>query len=332
MKLAHLAAVALLLPTFAFADAAPSIGDDKASAFKGSPKVAIAEFGVEFYTQLHAEGRQGGAAAMVTTELQGVSDADFQAITDQAYADTLAALKSAGIEVLDQAALNADAGYQALAEKYGAPSPYTFTDSSVVKAKPMVSKVFAPAGMKAFLSTSTGRGDFGQRLDSQNQGRGTKEGELAKSLGATLLHVHYLVGFGLPSASKNNALWGGSTARAGIAMGNVLFAEDTEWQFVTAAGMRTFTNSHRPRHTGALYLDKPFMAEKNIFAVQDTTGSAEKKSDGVMNAMGSLLGGFGQKTKLSDATPENAEAYRQNVSQLIATSATAFAQALGAAK
>ena len=332
MKLAHLAAVTILLPTFAFADLSPSIGDDKASAFKGTQKVAIAEFGVEFYTQIHAEGRQGGAAAMVTTELQGVSDADFQAITDQAYADTLATLKTAGIEVLDQATVNANADYQKLAEKYGAPSPYTFTDSSVVTDKPMVSKVFAPAGMKAFLSTSTARGNFSQRTDSQNQGRGTKEGELAKSLGATLLHVHYLVGFGLPSSSKNNALWGGSTARAGIEMGNALFAEDTEWQFVTEAGMRTFTTSKRPRHTGALYLAKPLVAEKNIFAVQDTTGSADKKSDGVMNAMGSLLGGFGQKTKRSDATPESADAYRQNVGQLIASSATAFAQALGAAK
>jgi len=332
MKFAHLAAVVVLLPMLALADASPSIGDDKASAFKGSARVAIAEFGVEFYTQIHAEGRQGGAAAMVTTELKGVSDADFQAITEQAYADTLAALQTAGIEVLDQAVVNADAGYQALVEKYGEPSPYTFADSSLVKDKPMVSRVFAPLGMKAFLSTSTQRGNFSQRTDSQNQGRGSREGELAKSLGATLLHVHYLVGFGLPSASRNNALWGGSTARAGIAMGNVLFAEDTEWQFVTDAGMRTFTTSKRPRHTGALYLAKPYVAEKNLFTVQDTTGSADQRSDGVMNAMGSLLGGFGQKTQRSDAAPESADAYRQNVTQLIATSASAFAQALRAAQ
>ena len=33
---------------------------------KGPSKVVIAEFGVEFYRQLHAEGRSGGANAQVT--------------------------------------------------------------------------------------------------------------------------------------------------------------------------------------------------------------------------------------------------------------------------
>lgn len=334
MKPAQLLALVLLLPALALAGAEPSLGDDKASAFKGSQKVAITEFGVEFYTQIHAEGRQGGADARVTTTLAGVSAEDFQAITEQAYADTVAQLKAAGFEVLDPAVVNADADHQALAEKYGAPSPYTFSDSSFGNDKPMISQIVAPAGMPAYFSSSLAvvRGGFGQRTDAQNQGRGMKEGELAKSLGATLLHIHYLVGFGLPSASKNNALWGGSTARATIEMGNVLFPQESEWQFVSSAGARTFTTSSRARHSGALYLSKPFTSGNNIYALQDSTSGADQRGDGVMNAMGGLLGGFGQKTKRSVATPGSAEAYRQDVQQLLSGATTAFASALAAAR
>jgi len=333
MKFSPLFASLCLLPGLVFADAA-SLGDDKVSAFKGSQKVAITEFGVEFYTQIHAEGRQGGANAQVTSVLNGVGAEDFQAITDKAYADTVASLKAAGFEVLDPAVVGADPLYQKLVEKYGQPSPWTLTDSSVVKGKPMISQVVAPAGMPAYFSSSivTNRGDFGQRTDAQNQGRGAKEGELAKSLGATLLHVHYLVGFGLPSASKNNALFGGSTARAAIEPGNVLFPLDSEWQFVTSAGARTFTSSSRPRHSGALYLDRPLSSATNIFALQDATTSADKKGDGAMNAMGELFGGFGQKTKRSDAAPSSAEAYRQDVDALLQQATAAFTAALAAAR
>lgn len=329
---AALMGLALLLP--ALSQSAPDIGDDKSSAFKGTQKVAIAEFGVEFYTQIHAEGRQGGANAQVTTTLGGVGAADFQAIADKAYAETVASLKAAGFEVLDQAALDADPGYQKLAEKYGEPSPWTFTDTSIVKGKPMISQVVAPTGMKAYFSSSlkAERGSFGQRTDAQNQGRGAKEGELAKSLGATLLHIHYLVGFGMPSASKNNALWGGSTARAAIEVGNVLFPEESEWQFVTSSGARTFTNSSRIRHSGVLYLNKPLTSETNVFGLTDTTGSADKKNDAFMNGMGELFGGFGQKSKRSEATPSSAEAYRQDIDALLQQATASFTNALAAAR
>ncbi|TXI90642.1 MAG: hypothetical protein E6Q40_00585, partial [Cupriavidus sp.] len=290
-------AALLAMPLMAFADQ-PDIGDDKGSAFKGTQKVAIAEFGVEFYTQLSAEvHKNSGAAARVFTTLQGVGDEDFKAVTEKAYADTVAALKAAGFEVVDFATLAADSGYQALAKKYGAPSPYTFTDSSFVKSEPNISLIYAPVGMPAFFSSSLIRGDFGQRVDAQNQGRGAKEGDVAKSLGVTLLHIHYLVGFGQPSADKNNALFGSSWAHAKVEFGNTLFPQDSEWQFVTASGARTFTTSKRPRHSGALYLDAPLQsAAGNIFSQQDATTSADKKDDaavGVANAMMQLGAVFG---------------------------------------
>lgn len=344
---ASMAAAALVLTGgIAVASAAdsPSLGDDKTSAFKGTQKVAIAEFGVEFYTQLVSEAhKNSGASARYFAALQGVAPADFQAVTDKAYADTVSALKAAGFEVVDPAMLAANADYQALAGKYGAPSPYTFTDSSIVKSEPNISLIYAPAGMPAYFSSSTARGDFGQRTSQQNYARGSKEGEVAKELGATLLHIHYLVGFAQPYADKNNALFGSSWAHAGADIGNTLFAKDSEWQFVTEAGPRTFTTSSRLRHSGAFYLDKPLASDAGLFSLEEVTTGSDKGSDaavGVANALmtlgvqfGSLTGhGVSQKTKRSAVTPISAAAWRQDVDQLIGQATVAFTQALTAAR
>lgn len=326
--------LALGLLCTATAQAAAKIDGDSAKAIKGTTKVAIAEFGVEFYTQMHGQGQAGGAVASVTAELAGVSDATMQAITDQAYAETLAALQAAGFEVLDQATLLAAPGYQELAEKYGAASPYTLTDDSFGQRAPSLSKIFAPAGMKAFFSSSVLRGDMRQRIDVQNQGRGHKEGELAKSLGVTLLHVHYLAAFGIVSGTKNGFLAGiAGKARAAIEPQPLLYPEETEIQFVTEAGERVFTNSKRPRHSGAVYLDAPLIAATNIYTSHETTPAETKRGNAVFNAVGGLLGSSArEKTKTSEVAAESEEAYRNTYQALICEATTAMVGALAAAR
>ena len=322
-----LAATSLFNP---LATLAADVGSDLGSAIKGHSKVAIAEFGVEFYTQLNGQGRAGGATAEVTSQLIGVSDATMQAITDQAYADTIAALQSAGFEVIDQGTLLASPGYQTLAEKYGLASPYTLTDGSFGERAPAISKIFAPPGMKAFFSSAIIRGDFGQRVDAQNQKRGMDEGAVAKSLGATLLHVHYLASFGLVSGTKNgflNSIAG--HARAAIEPQAVLFPTDTEIQFVTEAGNRTFTTSKRGRHSGAVYLDQPLLGSSELFTLRDTTSTDTKRGDAATNALGMLFGtGVGQKTKTSEVVAQSEDAYRSAFQSLITEAAKALTQAL----
>lgn len=58
-----LATLAMSLPLLAaapMASAQVSMSDEAGGAFRGTKKVAIAQFGVEFYTQLMAVGRSGG--------------------------------------------------------------------------------------------------------------------------------------------------------------------------------------------------------------------------------------------------------------------------------
>lgn len=313
---------------------AASVGDDKASAIKGHQKVVIAEFGVEFYTQLHSEGRGGsGSNAQVTATLNGVGDDTMHAVMEQAYADTVASLQKAGFEVVGAATLKDNAKYQELAKKYGATSPYTFTDDSFFQGQPTISKIYAPDGMPAFFSSSVIRGDMGQRVDAQNQGRGEKEGQLAKELDVTLLHVHYLASFGTVVASKNNPwLAGMAKARASFEAQPVLFPEDTEFQFVTDAGMRTFTTSKRPRHTGAVYLKEPLIAADNIFSAEDNTPAETKKSDMIGNAIGGLLGAGSTKRKTVAVTPSSEDAFKTAYRALIQDAADSMSQALAAGR
>lgn len=339
-RAAMLLTTLMLSPVGVFA-AAPDVGDDKASAIKGAQKVAIAEFGVEFYTQMGGGSNQSGTTAFLTSTLRGVEDSDFQAIADQAYADTVIALKDAGFEVVDPALLAANSGYQELMKKYGNDAPYSISDSTFGKGDPWLSKVFTSQGMKAFYSGSnkTNRGTFGQRFDAQNQGRGAKEGEVAKSLGATLLHVHYIMGFATIKDHGHKVLFSTGSAKVKSEWGSNLSAQDTEWQFVTDSGARTFTTSTRARHGGAVYLDDPLQSDESIYSGSETTSKEQKRSDGVANAVGATLGilmgnssNDSTKKKTYDVTPSSAEAYRKDASQLIGVTATAFAKALGAAK
>ncbi|MDM1020204.1 hypothetical protein QSV37_07775 [Acinetobacter sp. VNK23] len=325
--------------------AAASVGSDKADAIKGHNKVVIAEFGVEFYTQRFATATAGGMAgsssSAIVATLTGVSDTTMQAITDQAYADTVTALKQAGFEVVEPTALLANPDYQKLAEKYGVNSPYQFNDKELVKGETTISKIFAPTGQKAYFSSGTARGDFKQRVDVQNQGRGMKEGELAKALGVTLLHVNYLANFVEPHSKKPGVLASlSSNAKSSIDYVPELVAEDTAFQFVTDAGARTFTTSRRPRHTGAVYLSDNLEANQNIFQSIESTSAESKKKEAIGNATsavvsglfslatGSGIGGHNSKKVTYDVSPNSEEAFKQTYENLINQSATAMAAKL----
>lgn len=326
-----LAALLAALACVTTAQAAPDVGTDSASAIHGQTRVMISEFDVEFYTQLHGEGRRTGAVAAVTATLDGVSPETRQAITDQAYTQTVAALTAAGFEVVDPQAAADNADYQGLVGKYGLTSPYTFTDDKFGEAEPAISQIVAPTGKPAYFSSSVARGDLRQRIDVQNQGRGATEGEVAKALGVTLLHVHYLASFGLVSASKHNALLEGSVARAAIDVEPVLYPNDTEIQFVTASGARTFTTSRRPRHSGAVYLKSPLAGDAALFTSGDATTRDEKRGDAVTNAL-SLFTGQKQKTHSSTVAPSSEQAYRDAYAQLIGEAATAMVGGLTTAR
>ncbi|NVO06919.1 MAG: hypothetical protein HXX19_13780 [Rhodoferax sp.] len=315
------------------AHAAPVVGTDNVEAMKESKRVAIERFGVEFYSQLFGEGRSGKNTARMTANLEGIGEATRQAITQQAYKDTVQALQKAGYEVLDTEQLRAQPVFQALDAKYGKPAPLVVEDEKMMQGGKQVSRIYAPEGMKAYFQSGTARGDFAQRTESQNQGIGAQQGELAKALGATLLDVHVLASFGKVSATKNGGLriFAGLGAKAGIEAQPLLYEEETQIQIVNSQGARTFGMSHRMGHTGAVYLKEPLLAGTNIFSMRDTQPEADKDKQSAMNLLTGLLSGTSERAGSSEVKAESEEAYRATYQALIREALESMVAALGSA-
>ena len=314
--------------------AAPAIGTDNAEAIKENKRVAIERFSVEFYTQLFGEGRSGMNTARMTAVLQGTSDDMRQAITQQAYQDTVEALQRAGFDVVPAAELAAQPLFRALDEKYGKASPYVLEDEKLMQGGKQISRIVAPEGMKAYFQSGSARGDFSQRTEAQNQGIGNQQGELAKALNATLLQVHVLASFGTVSATKNGGLriFAGLGAKAGIEAMPVLFPEDTQIQIINSSGSRTFGNSRRMGHSGAVYLKEPLAAGTNIFEMKDTQSQSDKDQQTAVGFLTGLMGA-GKERSGSSAVSASSEAdYRSTYQALIREALQALVGSLAAAR
>lgn len=257
-----------------------SLGTDNLSAIKGARRVAIDQFGVEFVTTLKAKGGGGGSSASVQTELQGVSDEAMQALTDQAYRETVAALTTAGFEVVDYAVLKERPEYQDLIKKTGKPSPHLVDDTGGL------SKIFAPTGMPAFFQTASGdRGTMGERFTALNGAHGAAASALAKSMDLHFVRFHFLASLGTASESKGFLANFTGKARAAVQVGPTLVAKETQLQIVSQEGQRVFLTTSRTGVNGAIYLDKPFAGTAEGYAMEDTTTDDSKRSDGMANAL-----------------------------------------------
>lgn len=334
MKHKTLAVLAAVLFQLNPLRAAPVLDTDNAEAVKAHPRVAIERFGIEFYTQLYGEGRSGLNTARMSAELQGVSDATRQAITQQAYDDTVQALRQAGFEVVEPATLAAQPLFQALDQKYGHVSPHVVEDEQLLQGGKQVSHIFAPAGMKAYFQSGSARGDLSQRIEAQNQGIGQQQGELAQALDATLLQVHVLASFGTVSATKNGGIriFAGLGARAAVEAQPVLFAQDTQIQIVNRSGSRTFGMSRRMGHSGAVFLKEPLVADANIFEMHDTQSQGEKDKQTAVNFLSGLIGGGAERTATHAVTASSEDAYRSTYQALIREALGAMVASLATAR
>ena len=256
-----------------------SIGTDNAAALKGARRLAIDQFGVEFITVLKANGGGGGASASVQAELKGVSDEAMQALTERVYRDTVTALGAAGFEVVPFDSVQARPEYQEIANRIGKPVPYEIDDSA------SVSKIFAPAGMKAFFQTSGGRGSLAERNTAFDGANGAKSSALAKGMDLHFVRFHYLASFGTAAASKGFLANVARRASASVEAGPVLLPNETQAQIVSQDGQRVFRTSSRGAVNGAVYVDKPVRGPVEGFELVDTTTAESKQSDNVSNAL-----------------------------------------------
>jgi len=172
----------------------------KPEKIAGHTRYALTGFTVEFQTMARDSDIQFGStkSSNVKLHMEGVSQADMQAITDQVYAHFLEQMKAQGIELVLPADLAFNPDWESIAKMGKGPS-YEMTGEND----------------KLLMLAPTGRTLIYPHPDEQAARlawgvsglRGLAQGtlpqaeiKLAKGLGMPLMKVHYVVKFGGASA------------------------------------------------------------------------------------------------------------------------------------
>lgn len=245
------------------------------AAFKGVRRVVVPEFSIEFL-QGNAAGSSAGKASVAQQwRLEGVGPAEFQAITDAAYAQLLATLQAAGFDVVGAQTMRAHPAFAKM-QAQGKPSGHA-TGAGLA---------MAPAGMLVMpLGTVGQRSDGGalggalktlqtfSAVSSAISG-GFDTQEMARGLDATVLQLHLAVDFSQVGAKRGLLQrMSGKAEVSGKAQPSI--AAGAQVRFMT------------PATQGAtLQLARPLLLPEDTFnGTREATSSATKTA----NVAGALL-------------------------------------------
>jgi hypothetical protein len=235
-----------------------TIADNK--ALKGIKRVAVPVFAVEFImadnvnAQTSGFGAAGRSSSSLYYKLLGVTEPDFQAITDKLYTQFLAELKASGVEVIEASQVVASPSYRKLVAS-GSPAPIK-TDTTMMMSPPGLG-IYGFAKMGGGNSSS-GRSIFGALSDVgagfAAVGALGDTVALAGELDASLIEVRMRVNF--VQLSDDNKGFFGRLAGAASASGKAFPSVDNVMMGVQSGPMRsTVTAKH------SLSLDTAAFAE-----------------------------------------------------------------------
>lgn len=245
---------------------------EKPQAWKGISQVVIGQFTVAFFTKKVDYDGGGFLSASdkgkATGYLRGVTNEQYQAITDAVYIDFITQLSQHGLSVAD------DAGFRA--DKYYAK----------IKPETQGNKVSVPlkkedkAEALAFWPTGLGRNTNAllsmRMMDMNVVNAYTAEYMYAKSSGIPVINVIYYVDFAKPAKSDAGGLLQSMRVSAGLAVS----------PFGTQIAMMT------PEGKMTKILLQTALEEGGVFATIDETTSGATKALHVANVLGAgLFGG-----------------------------------------
>ena len=171
----------------------------EAQALKGIKRVVVPLFSIDFVTADSEKAETSGFAAagratsMASYTLKGMTQGDFQALTDAAYGRFLADLQAAGFDTVSADRLQASATYRKLLAS-GKPAPVLRSDGMML----------APAGMGLYGFSQVASGGSKPGLFNALSSMGSSFSavgsaldtiELAKELDAAVLEVQLVVQF-----------------------------------------------------------------------------------------------------------------------------------------
>jgi hypothetical protein len=278
------------------------IQNSSGNQIKGMQRVAITVFNVAFPDDFELKAKSHGVSGMfassassrIHTHLDGIDQATRQAITDHAYADFVAQLKSAGFEVIDQQQLAA------------AAPEITRWKSLPNGSRGRFGTYLAPAGMALhFMPGDTDNrstsGMFGQQMTAFRSLDRTEAYQrtpyVARDANATAVAVTLVVDYGVYSTSGNRRGFGkkvstGFEEGATVAAGTV--GDD-------ATVVRVW-NAHSGGFPTQLTLQQPVISDADIGPADSSPGDFVVRSspalftppaiDVIERANGAIVGAF----------------------------------------
>lgn len=326
-------------PDFKPADRAAELvqlRSDAAPLLKGLKRVAVSSFQVEFVYKGAASassyriGQSGTANTNMVMTLVGMTPADFQAITEAAYKDTVAGLQAQGLEVLPVDKVLAAAAYRKMAES-GAPSPVE------TRSRDTWSVVHAPAGLAVYGEGATssasmvpGLSVFSGMAAVMSSGLGMPD--LSKELDAALLTYRLVVNF-VDTQSSDKSWFSRSSGQAKVSwqVGPSVAPQRTVMQVArfhnsTMGG----SDGNGPAGVARLELQAPLLIDGAAFKeVKDTSSVAANVGLAVLQL---AIGKGGSSSAVEKEAVADPERYRELVGAGLGAAQAMFLQRLKTAQ
>jgi len=281
--LTGLAALSLVTaPTVAIAKDNDPVKVATAKTFLGVQQVVIGSFNVAFVSEKTDKAFAGrvasfGGSSIAKSKLAGVTSAEFQAITDAAYADLVAKLGKAGYQVADRAAY---AAFPSVAsQRYvasGAEGTVQADKNEKSKALFFAPTSFGPTPIAAGSITGGTFGAFGQ------MGPAMARSKFAMAAKMPVLDVRYVVDF---AEGKHR---GGAFALSSSVKLTAQLAVVEMLSSVTLVNDRG--------GVGTMTLQEAIAVDGDFGELRNTTTGGQKAEQAIGNVIG-FLGGIGTQSR-----------------------------------
>ena len=288
----------------------------------GYRKVVVPFFQVEFTTGSKASSARAGASVSQSYEMEAITAADMQAITDAVYDRFIADLTAKGLTVIPL-------------EQARAASPNLAKLLAAAKPAPFVSKT--EGGGASTFYTPRGAAIYFHQGDPELGGMSNvgsraswDQPAAAKDLDAAVIGARFAVTF-VEQTPDNRKFLGmrGSTARVNSQVDLSIDAVSTHLWAITAKNQAKIIG--QPVEPVRFYPDAPLVLDDDaILSVVDSTSAGTKRSDAMATGVSMLLGGgHNYKTKAYTVTVEPVK-YRAEVTQAMSAVGVTFVDKLNA--
>ncbi|MBQ0761138.1 hypothetical protein [uncultured Zhongshania sp.] len=264
-----------------------------AAVFAGQNKVLIGDFRVTFITfdKTSATAKSGMfssdtgyASSSMKATLTGVPDDAMQAVTDAAYQDFIAGLKSNGYTIADESALTGNTTWQKIKQE---ASPIKNTSSfKMITGGSREDATFAPSG-RTLMGRAIGGGTPYEAYDVANQ------------LSTPILNVNYTVHFvyfGSETDYKSNSY---SNIKGAEYSAEVSVGQGVHVTPGSGIDFMRGVNSTFSHPNGAVHIKAPVVIPGGYGTSEDSTSGMQKAANVFSSVLGAVSGGTSSTKEIS---------------------------------